>query len=81
MELLWITESIYLEDYKMKVRFNNGAWRIFDFSKLFGTHKCYDRIVGLDVFKNFTLDGWTISWLDNEVDVAPEYIYEHSVAA
>lgn len=81
MELLWIIESVYLGDYKIKVRFNNGDWRIFDFSTLFETNKCYDRIVGLDVFKNYSLNGWTISWLDNEIDVAPEYIYEHGTAA
>lgn len=81
MELIWITEAYYIDGYTLKVRFNDGCWRTFDFSTLFGTHKVYEKIRDLNVFKQFTLDGWAVSWLDGNVDVAPEYIYEHGQAA
>ena len=31
----------------------------------------------LAVFHNFTLDGWTVTWQDGAIDIAPEYLYEH----
>ena len=31
----------------------------------------------LAVFHNFTLDGWTVTWQDGSIDIAPEYLYEH----
>ena len=33
------------------------------------------------VFDHFDLDGWTACWLDGTVDIAPEHLYEMSVAA
>ena len=50
--------------------------RVFDFSTI------YDRgimakLKDTEYFKNFTLDGWTVDW-NNEIGLAPEYLYEHS---
>ena len=27
-------------------------------------------------FKQFALDGWTVSWMSGTLDIAPEYLYE-----
>ena len=27
-------------------------------------------------FSNGQLDGWTVSWQDGRLDIAPEYLYE-----
>jgi hypothetical protein len=34
-----------------------------------------------DVFARFALDGWTVTWLDGTVDIAPEHLYELGKAA
>ena len=28
---------------------------------------------------NVALDGWTVTWQDGMIDIAPEYLYEHGV--
>jgi hypothetical protein len=33
----------------------------------------------LSVFRNIALDGWTVTWQDGTIDIAPEYLYEHGV--
>lgn len=80
MELLWITEAHYLDNYRMRLLFNNGCWHTFDFGSLFGTNKLYDKIRSLSVFRQFAFNGWTVSWLDGTVDVSPEFLYENGEA-
>ncbi|MBQ3843396.1 MAG: DUF2442 domain-containing protein [Bacteroidales bacterium] len=31
------------------------------------------------LFNDFKLDGWTISWLNGAIDIAPEYLYENNI--
>ena len=33
------------------------------------------------VFSRFDLDGWTVTWLNGSVDIAPEHLYEKGIAA
>ena len=80
MNMIWVTDAKYLNGYTMKLKFNDGCWRTFDFSKMFGTHPMYEKIRDLNVFKQFSLNGWAVSWLNDTVDVAPEYLYENSIA-
>ena len=78
MQLVWVTEARYLEDYKMMLVFNDGLQKVFDFSKLLNNNqKAYDRLKDMAVFKDFELDGWTVTWLNGRLDVAPEYLYNN----
>ncbi|MBR2770571.1 MAG: DUF2442 domain-containing protein [Bacteroidales bacterium] len=41
----------------------------------------FDSLRDKAVFDRFDLDGWTVTWLNGTIDIAPEYLYENSVAA
>ncbi len=71
---LHLTEADYLEDYKLKVKFNNGAEGIVDLEKeLYG--EVFETLKDKKLFQDFTLTGRTIEW-STGADFAPEYLYE-----
>jgi hypothetical protein len=63
----------YVSDYKIKVTFDNGEQRIADFSKWL-QGEIFEPLKNKEYFKNFFVDGWTISW-SNGADIAPETLY------
>jgi len=79
MQILSIAEAEYVEAYKIRARFNDGAVKLIDFSPIVdkGIGLC-KKLADLNYFKNFTLDPFTIDW-NNEIGFAPEYLYELGV--
>ena len=73
-EILTITAAEYIEDYKLRLTFNNGVVRIVDFVPLMQKGIC-KKLQDKDYFRAFTLDPFTIDW-NNEIGFAPEYLYE-----
>ena len=65
-----------LDDRMMLVTFSNGETRLFDASVLKG--KAFKPLLDDKVFKNFKLEYGVITWLDGQIDCAPEFIYENS---
>lgn len=80
MNLIWITSAKYLGDYRLELTFNDGTIKIFD-GKDIVLKPLYQSLQSLVVFQQFELDGWTISWENGKIDIAPEYLYEHAIAA
>lgn len=71
---LHVTKAKYLENYKVKLKFNNGAEGIVDLEKeLYG--EVFEPLKDLKLFQDFTLTGRTIEW-STGADFAPEYLYE-----
>lgn len=68
----------YIADYKIKLDFDNGQTRIADCSKWVGGG-VFEPLRDKEYFRQFFVDGWTISW-KNGADIAPETLYEESVA-
>jgi len=62
--------------YVLDVLFNNGERRIFDGSKLL-VGEVFAPLADEKVFNDYRLDYETLTWLDGEVDVAPEFVYEN----
>ncbi len=62
------------------VIFNDGACRIFDFSPIIAKYPVFKVLKDLRIFCNYNLTD-TLEWMDGEIDIAPEYIYENGVAA
>ena len=80
MELIWITAAKVLEGHKLHLTFNNGACKVFDFAQVLAKGMpIFEPLKNLTVFRNIVLDGWTVTWLDGTIDIAPEYLYEHGV--
>ena len=80
MELIWITAAKVLEVHKLHLTFNNGACKVFDFAQVLAKGMpIFEPLKNLTVFRNIVLDGWTVTWQDGTIDIAPEYLYEHGV--
>ena len=72
---LHITNAKYLEDYKVKVSFNNGREGIADLSSIL-KGKVFEPLKNKTEFSNFIVDKEleTIVW-SSGADLAPEYIF------
>jgi len=74
MALIWITQAIYVEDYKVKLTFNDGVSATVDLKDhLVG--EIFEPLEDVEFFKKFELDSWTLTW-PNDSDFSPEYLYE-----
>lgn len=71
-----ITDVKVLPDMIMILTFNNKEKRIFDASILDGM--AFEPLKNEEVFNTAVLDHGVVTWLDGEIDCAPEYMYEHS---
>lgn len=69
-----------LDDYKMWVRFNTGEAKIFDFSPLLNT-PAFAPLKDKEVFNSVYIDCGVTVWLDGDIDIAPEYLYDNGLEA
>ena len=69
-----------LDDYKMWVRFNTGEAKIFDFSPLLNT-PAFAPLKDKEVFNSVYIDYGVTVWLDGDIDIAPEYLYDNGLEA
>jgi len=80
-ELKWVTAAQPLDNYRLSLTFNDGSRRIFDCLPLIEQYAVFAPLRDKAVFESIGLDGWTVSWLGGTIDIAPEHLYENSVAA
>lgn len=67
-----------LDRYKLLARFSTGEFGVFDLEPLLDApafvplkHKAeFDRVY---------IDFGALTWLDGDADLAPEYVYQHTV--
>lgn len=72
-----VTPVEYLGDYKLKLRFNNGAEGIVDLeSELYG--EVFEPLRDKRLFKEVYLTSQTIEW-PNGADFAPEFLFRNLV--
>ena len=65
-----------IENYELKILFNNGETRIFDVKPYFG-HKLFDELKDEKMFKTVKVKGLSIEW-DNGADICPDELYNLS---
>lgn len=72
-----VTSAEYLSGYKINVTFEDGKTGIIDFMPYTKKGGVFDKFKDKKYFKNFKVNPeiGTISWGDNEIDVAPETLY------
>ena len=66
-----------LPDYKLWLRFNTGEIRIFDFKPLLSSAG-FAPLNDVETFREVYIDYGVTTWLDGDVDIDPEYLYEQS---
>lgn len=74
--MLTIINAEYLEDYKVRLTFNNGECGIVDFKEILlsDSRTIFNELNNIEYFKNFKLKLDTLVW-ENELDFAPEYLF------
>lgn len=65
-----------LQDYKLKVTFENKEERIFDV-KPYLEFKAFRNIRNLEIFKTVKIGGLSIKWKDG-TDICPDELYNNS---
>ena len=65
-----------LPDMMMLIRFNNDELRLFDATLLEGP--VFEPLHDEQVFSNPMIDHGVVTWLDGDIDCAPEFMYTHS---
>lgn len=75
---LEIVQASYIIDYKLLLKFSNGAEMIVDLeNELNGT--AFNPLKDKSKFRKFSIVFNTIEW-ENGADFAPEYLYELAVS-
>ena len=65
-----------LNDMMMLLTFSNGETRLFDATILAG--EVFEILKEEKIFKNPIIEHGVITWLDGQLDCAPEFMYENS---
>ena len=68
-----------LPNYKLWVRFNTGEAKVFDFSEILSA-PAFSPLKDKEVFNSVYIDYGVAVWNDGDIDIAPEYLYEHGVS-
>ena len=79
MTPVWINNAEYVGDYRLLLSFSTGEKKLFDGNDYVHTHPLFSTLQDINAYKNFELDGWTVSWQNRSLDIAPEYLYETGV--
>ena len=66
------------DDMKMLLTFSNGEQRFFDASILNGP--AFAPLTDEKIFKDCKIVDRVVTWMNEDIDCAPEYMYEHSYA-
>ncbi len=71
---LHVIDAKYMGNYKLKLKFNNGAEGMVDLEQeLYG--EVFDPLKDVDLFRRFMVTSRTVEW-PNGADFAPEYLLE-----
>lgn len=65
-----------MDDYKLWVRFNTGEAKIFDVKPLLN-QPAFLPLTDEKLFKSVYIDYGVAVWNDGDIDIAPEFLYEH----
>ena len=71
--------TILQQGPKSDARTAGGSRKVFDCKPLMNKDSRYRVLLEKDNFKNFDLDGWTVTWMGGAIDIAPEYLYQKSI--
>lgn len=68
-----------MENHLLWIRFNTGEAKVFDFKPLLDA-PAFAPLKDESVFKGVYIDYGIAVWMDGDIDIAPAYLYENSIA-
>ncbi len=73
--ILHVTKADYIDEFKIKISFNDGLEKIVDLRSYISSkkHPFFQSLKQVDEFKKFHVHK-TLVW-DNGADIAPEYLH------
>ena len=77
--LLDVVQVQVAPDYRLRLQFENGEWRIFDMAPYLNKRP-YLHLQDTRQFALATVNSGTVVW-PGDVDIAPETLYHRSVPA
>ena len=77
-ENIQILSAKPLDDMMMLLTFSTGEQRLFDATILNGP--AFAPLSDEKIFKDCKIVDGVVTWMDEDIDCAPEYMYEHSYA-
>lgn len=69
-----------MKDHKLWLRFSTGEAKIFDFKPLL-TQPAFQPLADVNTFAGVYIDYGVTVWNDGDIDIAPQYLYEHAAEA
>ncbi len=69
-----------LDEHRLWLRFNTGEVKIFDFSGELES-PAFAPLRDRRIFDGVYIDYGVPMWNDGEIDIAPEYLYQHGAPA
>ena len=77
--IIWVVAAEAIDNYMLRLTFNNGSVKTFDCKPLIQQFPVFGPLQDIQKFHNIALDGWTVTWENGSIDIAPEYLYEKGV--
>jgi hypothetical protein len=71
-----ITAAKALRGGMLLVTFSSGEQKLFDTTLLTGS--AFELLKNEDIFQKFSIFHGVITWMNGEIDIAPEMVYEMS---
>lgn len=79
VKIIRVVYASPMDDYKIELIFNTGEEKIYDAKGLF-RFPVFQVLQDEKIFQEMSVLDGTVSWLQGELDVAPETLYEESIA-
>lgn len=64
-----------LPDYKLALSFSDGVSKVYDVTPLLDL-PVFQILKDINIFNQVYIDFDTVTWLDGEIDIAPETLYK-----
>ena len=65
------------KNYLLQLTFNDGSMKTFGCKPFIRQYPAFAPLKDEKVFQDIALDGWTVTWDNGSIDIAPEYLYEN----
>jgi len=73
-----VVSARVLEGHTLLIRFSTGEVKKFDFTPLLSAQG-FKALADTDLFNSVYIEYGVPVWCDGEIDISPEYLYQHGV--